>query len=70
MGTRVRTKITKQKTEKTKDTLDFKEVKTVFTDTECNEHILKGWKILHVGLSHVDANGFNAKNTFILGLER
>jgi hypothetical protein len=49
------------------ETLDFEEIKTVFSDNDCNTLIISGWKILHVGATHIDTNGFNCKTTFILG---
>jgi hypothetical protein len=61
---RVKTKTNKPGTA---ETLAFSEVKTVHTDTECNELIVKGWIILHAGATHVDNNGYNAKTTFIMG---
>ncbi len=52
---------------KSKKILNFKSVKTVYSDIECNELIAKGWRILHVGASTLDHNGFNVKPTFIMG---
>lgn len=46
--------------------MPFSEVKTVHHEQDCNALILSGWQILHVGVSHVDHNGFNAKPTFIM----
>ncbi len=60
---RERIKTTKESTE----SMAFSEVKTVYNDEQCNELVAKGWTILHVGCSHIDANGYNAKPTFIMG---
>jgi hypothetical protein len=66
-------KMTKVKVNKEKNafkTMDFSELKTVYSDTDCNELILKGWEILHVGVSHVDNNGYSAKTTYMMANPR
>lgn len=56
----------KVKNNKSKETLDYKEIKTVYTDTEANALLKDGWKFVFTGVAHVDSNGFNAKPTFIM----
>lgn len=64
MGTRVKKKTSD------KESMDFKEVKTVYSDSECNELLKKGWSVIYMGVSHIDTNGFNTKPTFLLGLPK
>ena len=42
------------------------EVKTVTSDEDANMLFSKGWILLHGGVAHVDAQGFNAKPHFIM----
>jgi hypothetical protein len=61
---------TRIKTQKQKEFSDISEVKTVFTQEECNKLLKDGWVLLSIGLSHVDGMGYNAKPTFIMGLTK
>lgn len=61
MGTRIKTN-----KDQNSGGLKFKEVKTVFSESEANELIKKGWSLMHVGLSHIDGAGFNAKPTYMM----
>lgn len=58
---------TRIKTKKTKETLEYSEVKTVYSDADANALVREGWRFLHIGASHIDTNGYNCKTTFILG---
>ena len=60
----------RSKKNKTKETLNYEEVKSVYSDLECNELIKNGWKIVHAGVSTIDSNGYNVKPTFIMAKEK
>lgn len=49
---------------------DFREVRTVRTDEECNNLLSLGWVLLNAGVSHTDAGGYQAKCHFILGMRK
>jgi len=51
------------------ETLDYQEVKTVYSDAEASALVKNGWNFICVGISHIDGNGFNAKPTFIMAKE-
>jgi len=45
-------------------------VKTVWSEEEANEFLVKGWILLHGGVAHRGAGGFQAKPVFVVGRKK
>ena len=51
----------------TDDAEDITAVKSTWDEDEANALLANGWMLLHGGVAHKDAAGFQAKAIFILG---